>query len=591
VSLVQERNGRFGFLVFLPVYTPGAPVGTVAQRRDALRGFVLGVFRFADIVETAVGRLRPGGVDIRLTDASASADKRLLYFHPSRTRPADSPVCDDMTNGPGCTCYARQFNLGGRELRILCAPPPGYFTAHRTWQPWIALTSGLACTLLLAGYYRAGHRRVLRAQGVVARVNRKLRRAKNAAEAANRAKSEFLANMSHEIRTPMTAILGYADLLSQANISAAEREEFLRTIQRSGNHLLGVINDILDLSKIEAGKMTVERIACSPRELAGEAAASMRKRAAARNLSLDVECRGPIPEVIYSDPTRLRQILINLLGNAVKFTEHGGVRLAVQMTTPVASPTPRLGFEVNDTGVGIAPQQMASIFQPFSQADSSTTRQFGGTGLGLTISRRLARMLGGDLTGRSTPGRGSSFLVTVAIGSPDAARPAQEPQPAARDRAAGPRPSAPADLRLAGRVLLVEDGADNQRLIAFLLTRQGAAVELAENGQAAVDMVVRAHGAGEPFDCILMDIQMPVLDGYGATRQLRQLGFGMPIIALTAHTMPDDRRRCLDAGCDDYVSKPVDRGQLLHAVARHLRSSSGQTAARSAAPGDAPGPG
>ena len=399
--------------------------------------------------------------------------------------------------------------------------------------------------------------------------------AKEAAEGANHAKSEFLANMSHEIRTPMTAILGFSDLLSQQDLADNERLDFIDAIQRNGKHLLGIINDILDISKIEAGKMTLERIACSPCSLVSDVASSMRVRAIAKNLSLDVEYRKPIPETILSDPTRLRQVLINLVGNAIKFTERGGVRLVVSMTTPLDSPRPLLGFEVCDTGVGVSPEQIAELFQPFSQADTSTTRRFGGTGLGLAISRRLAQMLGGDITVQSTPGNGSSFLVTVETGPLDGVRKSEGFKEAVLDaHTQHGNSGAAADIRLSGRVLLAEDGEDNQQLIAYLLTRRGATVEVADNGQIAIDKFIQARDAGQPFDCILMDMQMPVLDGYDATRQLRQMDCRTPIVALTAHAMQSDRELCLQAGCDDYATKPINRAELFRLVARYTCSSS-----------------
>ena len=398
--------------------------------------------------------------------------------------------------------------------------------------------------------------------------------AKEAAEAASRSKSEFLANMSHEIRTPMTAILGYSDLLLQHDLGNKEREEFLDTIQQNGKHLLGIINDILDISKIEAGKMTIERIGCSPVHLVGEVVSLLRARAIVKKLDLDVEFSGPIPEMIHTDPTRLRQILLNLLGNAVKFTERGSVKLKVSMNTPADAAKPLIAFQVTDTGVGMTPEQMALIFRPFSQADTSTTRRFGGTGLGLTISKRLAKMLGGDIAGHSASGKGSSFTITVETGPLQGVRMLENiSEVLKKEIEEQEKPLVDSDTPLAGRVLLAEDGVDNQRLIAFMLRRHGATVDVAENGQVAVDLFRQATDSHEPFDCILMDMQMPVLDGYGATTQLRRSGCKIPIVALTAHAMRGDRERCLQAGCTDYLTKPIDRGQLLQVVARYMEEN------------------
>jgi signal transduction histidine kinase/CheY-like chemotaxis protein/HPt (histidine-containing phosphotransfer) domain-containing protein len=409
--------------------------------------------------------------------------------------------------------------------------------------------------------------------------------AKTAAESANRAKSAFVANMSHEIRTPMTAILGYADLLNRPDLPAAERDRCLQTICRNGHHLLSIINDILDISKIEAGKMTVERINCMPAQIVAEVAALMSVRAAERKLSFSVHYTNAIPSIIQSDPTRLRQVIMNLLGNAVKFTEKGGIRLIVTFVEPepgrASSWTqPVLRFDVIDTGVGMTEQQMSGLFRPFVQADSSTTRKFGGTGLGLTISKRLATMMGGDLQVQSLPGEGSTFSLIIATGNVAGAEMAKYPSftgaPASMnggnatiDPAHGGH--AAAQVRLAGRVLLAEDGEDNRALACYHLREVGLDVTVAETGAAARDMALAAQRDGQPFDLILMDMQMPELDGYEATHQLRDMRYRLPIVALTAHAMGGDRERCLAAGCNDFAIKPFEWDALLEVLKKYTR--------------------
>ena len=399
-----------------------------------------------------------------------------------------------------------------------------------------------------------------------------LKVALQAAEAANRAKSQFLANMSHEIRTPMTAILGYGDLLLEEGLPPQTQQEYVETIRRNGTHLLAIINDILDLSKIEAGKMTLERTLCSPRTMANEVVSLLRPRALAKRLAMDLEYVGSLPETIMTDPTRLRQVLMNLLGNAVKFTEIGRVCLRVKMVEPLEPAHPRLMFEVLDTGIGMTPEQTTMIFHPFSQADDSMTRRFGGTGLGLTISKRFAEMLGGDIRVESYLGEGSIFSLTIETGPLDGVA-LQEQCTEAILGATAPTTRTPvAEQRLRGRILLAEDGPDNQRLISAILGKAGADVTVAENGQVAIEQYLKAQREGHPFDCLLMDMQMPVLDGYAAVRQLRQIGCTTPIIALTAHAMRGDCEKCLGAGCTDYACKPIQRRELLTLLAKHLHA-------------------
>jgi signal transduction histidine kinase/DNA-binding NarL/FixJ family response regulator len=410
------------------------------------------------------------------------------------------------------------------------------------------------------------------------------------AKAASRAKSEFLANMSHEIRTPMSAILGYADILLDNGQFTRDQMEWIQTIRHQGEHLLTILNDILDLSKIEANKLQIEVIPCSPCQIVNEAVSLMRVRAREKNLHCEINYLGPIPQTIKSDPTRLRQILLNLIGNSVKFTETGGVQVAVSMDTE--SPTePRLRIDVIDSGIGMTGPQVEGLFQPFAQGDSSTTRRFGGTGLGLSICKRLAQMLGGDIRVNSRPGFGSRFIVTVGVGdlqgvsmsvSPEEAIGQSDPNAghAAKNKSSAGTKSSE-ESKLKGRILLAEDGIHNQRVICYFLESAGLDVVVADNGKSACEQAFKAKNAGTPFDVILMDMQMPELDGYGATAMLRNEGYARPIIAVTAHAMAGDREKCIAAGCNDHLTKPVDRNHLLALVSRYIAVGRGESPAAS----------
>ena len=391
------------------------------------------------------------------------------------------------------------------------------------------------------------------------------------AEAANRAKSEFLANMSHEIRTPMTAILGHTEILNSGELSPTEQRESLRTIHRSGEALLGIINDILDLSRIEADRLPLHKSDCPLRQILDEVLAVAKIEAAKKGLSLQVAHRLPVPATIYTDPARLRQILVNLVGNAVKFTERGDVSLTVCCDDSGVG-TARVQFIVADTGIGIPADKLEEIFQPFQQVDGSHTRRYGGTGLGLSICQRLAQALDGCIEVSSQLGQGSSFTLTI-DGGPWRKVPGQG---TSLQAAPGPLPRAEPggapSLVLQGRVLLVEDEPSLQVVICHMLRRLKLEVELAGDGQLACQLAEQSQSEGRPYALILMDLQLPKLDGLAATRWLRAQSWSGPIVALTAYAMVGDRERCLAAGCDDYLSKPISPSGLRDVLRRYLES-------------------
>ncbi|MCA9211750.1 MAG: response regulator [Planctomycetales bacterium] len=399
------------------------------------------------------------------------------------------------------------------------------------------------------------------------------------AEQASQAKSEFLANMSHEIRTPMTAILGYAEILMNDEDLAESNPEriiALQTIQRNGSHLLAIINDILDLSKIEAGKLEVERVDTSPVDTVHDVINLMKGRAESKNLELRAVWKGKIPSRIQCDPVRLRQCLINFVGKAIKFTELGSVSIEVDFDN--SDPTKSLmTFDVVDTGIGMTEEQTSKLFKAFTQADTSTTREFGGTGLGLVITKRLAELMGGQVSLRSELGVGSTFSFSVATGPLDGV-PIVDPingpeREASAFNESSSVESVVAESGISGcRILLADDGPDNQHLISYLLRKAGAEVTVVGNGKLAVEEFTIDNSVDgdltelAPFDVVLMDMQMPEMDGYTAAGTLKDKGCKVPIIALTGHATDTGRLKSLDAGCDDYISKPVNRTTLLSRI-------------------------
>jgi two-component system, sensor histidine kinase and response regulator len=385
-----------------------------------------------------------------------------------------------------------------------------------------------------------------------------MRRAMEEAEAANRTKSEFLANMSHEIRTPLNSILGFAELLVRNADEGDERtrRDYAETIRTSARHLLELINNVLDLSKIEAGKMQVEHARFSPHQVIAEVVSLMRVRAVEKGVVLNYRWDSPIPETIATDPHRIRQLLINLVGNAIKFTEQGSVMIVARAQRE--SDHCYLILEVRDTGIGIERSKLDDIFHPFVQADSSMTRRYGGTGLGLAICKNIAAALGGNLSVDSEIGKGTTFTIRIAIGDLRHVRMLESPP----ETTTGDYVDRPSSANLQGvRVLLADDGETNRKLIQVFLSRHGADVQTVENGEMACRLAV-----AEEYDVILMDMQMPQMDGYAAARKLRSIGYEKPIIALTAHAMKGDREKCTYAGCSGYLSKPVNVDELVRQV-------------------------
>ena len=405
------------------------------------------------------------------------------------------------------------------------------------------------------------------------------------AMSANRAKSEFLANISHELRTPMNGILGMLDIVLDDELPPAHREQ-LDIAKGCANTLLALLNDLLDLSKIEAGKMMLEHIAFDVRLLAEDCTRDMQLRARQKGIELEFFAEPGVPARILGDPLRLRQILYNLLSNAVKFTEKGRVDILMAATGKAGKEW--LTLTVRDTGAGIAPGKLEDIFEDFTQADGSVSRRYGGTGLGLAITRRLVKMHGGSIHVDSRVGEGSTFRVEMPVERPAAEAPApvaaNNPSPAAADPAAAPRL---AELSGAASpcVLVAEDNLVNQRVVAAILSKQGYRVVLAGNGRDALAMMNR-----HKIDAVLMDVQMPEIDGITATRLIRENPAWtlIPVIALTAHAMQGDREKCLEAGMNDYLPKPVTPKAVVESLRRHLRAAA--AAARSAAPSGAPHP-
>ncbi|MBX3021327.1 MAG: response regulator [Bdellovibrionales bacterium] len=391
-----------------------------------------------------------------------------------------------------------------------------------------------------------------------------LKEAQQKAESANHAKTQFLANMSHEIRTPLNAIMGFTELLLDPHISDEEKNKSVSIVRRNGHALMKIVDEILDISKVEAGGLELEEVELPLFDMLNEVKTLMNVQAAKKNVTLAFEIGSRVPTLVKTDSTRVRQILLNLIGNAIKFTREGRVALITSFSSRVDEVS-HLHFLIQDSGVGIDRIAAERIFQPFSQADTSTTRLFGGTGLGLALARKLARALGGDVRLlNSSPGQGSTFEVTIAVEVPPHTEWIEHSQPEQPTPQQVTDPNRAESLK-GKRILLVEDAEDNQFLIKQFLSRTGAILDTASNGREGISKAL-----ANDYEVVLMEIQMPLVDGYQATTELRQKGYDKPIIALTAHALNEERERCMQTGCSGHLTKPISRRQLIDSLLEHV---------------------
>ncbi|MFP6582837.1 MAG: CHASE domain-containing protein [Candidatus Hydrogenedentota bacterium] len=552
IQLVQDTEPVNAFLGFFPIYedTPTTP----SERRETLKGFVLGVYRIQEFVDFLLQKQGVEGINMTLLDVTDS-QITLLHHHESRSGEVASGKLE----------YRRELGgFGGRQWLMEARITPTFENQFMTNAPNLILIAGLLITFLLTYYIAYLNLRAQIVNELVTLRTEELLASTEEAEAAGKVKAEFLANMSHEIRTPLNGIVGMTQLLLETRL-APDQEEYLKTIDTSSEHLQSLINDILDFSKIEAGKLEIESIDVDLAALIGEVVDMFSIVVSDKGVDLDTNFDQTIKNYVSSDPSRLRQIILNLTGNALKFTESGAVTIDLRRLRETDSMLV-LRVSVSDTGIGIAEEMQGSVFESFSQADLSTTRKFGGTGLGLTICKQLVQALGGAIEVESTLHEGSCFSFTIPFKK---SRPLQRDQQAGRSVGSQEMkglPESPAGG--SARILVAEDNIVNQKVMVRFVESLGHTPIVVNNGREAIDLLTN-----EKIDLVLMDCQMPIMDGYAATKVIRDQDgelSTLPIIAITADALDGTREKCEAAGMNDCLSKPVNKDALSAILKRHL---------------------
>lgn len=568
VILVQEtkQQQQNGFLIYVPHYDPKATITSVEDRRKYLKGFIYAPFRMGDLI-SEVARENPiqfQRTQITIYDGDIAQPEKFLYG-------SKPPEAIEAKVPPMNATFQRTSHVTiAGAIWTIEFNATKQFEAFTTWSfPFAIFVLGSIISLLIYSVLSFSTRLRNHLQSELAEreaSQREILHARFEAENANRAKTLFLANMSHEIRTPLGVIVGFSDLaLDKPNLEE-EIRKFLRVIKRNAQQLVTLVGEVLDLSKIEANKLEVECVKFSLPDVLQEIVSSFEVRAQEKNVRLILDLKQKIPECLFSDPTKFRQILTNLIGNAVKFTPRGFIKVIPRLHSPPIKGT-IMDFEIfiEDSGIGINPENSKKLFQPFSQADASMTRKYGGTGLGLILSKKLAQLLEGDVKlVKSEPGKGSVFSFRLKAGPfEEFWNPDHKPEEFKEI-------NKPSELKpLSGQtILLVEDALDNQVLFSTYLKSSGADFDIAKDGIEALKKVEEKN-----YSLVLMDIQMPNMDGHEATARLRQNKFKKPIIALTAHAFQEEKSRALEGGFDDYLTKPVSRKELIKKIVSHLKDN------------------